>query len=101
MPRFRITKELPVQLCYRGGATVTVEVVDGMWGGQRLLARRTKPTPGNFLYLCDNDPGEPLAPKLARGFEVEAGGPGETILRSLVARGYAEGDPAEPVTAPC
>lgn len=90
MPRFRITKDLPDELQYRGGVTVTLLVIDGIWGGQRLIARRTQPPPGSFLYLCENDPGENLAPKLGRGFDIKAGGPAEKIMRSLVARGYAE-----------
>ncbi len=89
MPRFRIIKDLPVELHYRGGAVVNIEVIEGMWGGQKLLARRTHPPPGNFLYACENDPGEDLMPKLRRGFDVEAGCAAEKILRALVSRGYA------------
>jgi hypothetical protein len=89
MPRFRITKDLPDELHYRGGVTVTLQVIDGIWGGQKLIARRSQPPPGSFLYLCENDRGEKLDPKLARGFDVEAGSPSEKILRSLVERGYA------------
>lgn len=92
MPRFRFTKELPVELHYRGGITVTIQVIEGIWGGEKLIARRTRPPPGNFLYLCANDPGEALATKLARGFDVEAGCPAEKIMRSLVERGYAVED---------
>ena len=66
----------------------------------REIARRSHPPPGSFLYLCENDRGENLDPKLARGFDVEAGGAAEKILRSLVERGYAAEDLTENVTAP-
>jgi hypothetical protein len=101
MPRFRITKELPIELRYRAGVAVTIDVIDGIWGGQKLLARRTQPPPGSFLYLCENDTSEPLAPKLARGFDITAGSPAEKILRTLVARGYAVEDSTCDARAPC
>ena len=92
MPRFRIIKELPVDLCYRDGRTVTLRTVEGMYGGERLMAQRSEPPPGRSVYLAKATPPESIAALLDRGFEVEAGSPAERILRSLVERGYAVED---------
>lgn len=88
-PRFRITKALPDKLVYRDGRTVTLRTVEGMYGGERLMAHRDTPRPGSFVYLAKATPPDGIAALLARGFEVEAGTPAERIVRALVARGYA------------
>lgn len=88
-PRFSTTKALPDQLVDCDGRTITLHMVEGTSGGERLFAHRAEPTPWNYGYLAKATPPEHITASIARGFEVEAGSPSERIVRWHVARSYA------------
>lgn len=90
MPRYRITKPLPEALEYRGGVRLLLHRYSSTWGTEILAYRKDQLAPYSAVILCRGQGNPSLDEQLDHGFDVPAGGVEEHLMRSLVAKGYAE-----------